>query len=156
MFFSFASTATRSASWSAAIRRRVFPAMSRGRTQAAGQRPAELVRVFVSRPSPVDAATSPYLVSRFRANPVFGEKVSWEANGVEPRWLGQETSDCAAAFDPSVFHNHGVDELRRFLAGAHARRETALLIATIGDLADDSPRSVMQTYDSSVNLPDLC
>jgi hypothetical protein len=130
--------------------------MSRGRTQAAGQRPAELVPVFVSRPSPVDAATSPYLVSRFRANPVFGEKVSWEANGVEPRWLGQETSDCAAAFDPSVFHNHGVDELRRFLAGAHARRETALLIATIGDLADDSPRSVMQTYDSSVNLPDLC
>ena len=34
IFFSFVSTATRSASSSAAIRRRVFPAMSRGRTVA--------------------------------------------------------------------------------------------------------------------------
>jgi hypothetical protein len=34
IFFSLPSTATRSASSSAAIRRRVFPAMSRGRTAA--------------------------------------------------------------------------------------------------------------------------
>jgi len=67
----------------------------------------------------------------------------------------QETSDCAAALDPSIFSGHGADELERFLAGAHSRDETALVIATIGDATDDTPPSVLSSSDSSVNLPEL-
>src|SRR6266487_1293202 len=59
--------------------------------------------------------------------------VQWQKHGVEPRWLGMETSDCAAALDPSIFHSHGADELKRFLAGAGSRDETALVIATVGN-----------------------
>jgi len=66
-----------------------------------------------------------------------------------------ETSDCAAALDPSVFHSHGADEWQRFLAGAGGRHETALVIATVGNAEDDSPRSVLSRYDASVNLPDF-
>ncbi|WP_152690514.1 hypothetical protein [Jiangella alkaliphila] len=95
------------------------------------------------------------MASRFRVKPVFGEQIDWETLGVEPRWLGQDTSECAAAFDPGQVFGHGVDEVRRFLAGAKVRGETALLVATIGVLDDDSPRSAMRTHDSSVSLPDL-
>jgi hypothetical protein len=64
-----------------------------------------------------------------------------------------ETSDCAAALDPSIFHGHGADELERFLAGARGRQETALIIATIGDAEGSSGPSVLSRYDASVSLP---
>jgi len=79
--------------------------------------------------------------------------VEWQKLGVEPRWLGMETSDCAAALDPSVFYGRGADELERFLAGVRGRDETALVIATVGDADDDSSRSVLSQNDTSVILP---
>jgi hypothetical protein len=79
--------------------------------------------------------------------------IEWQQHGIEPRWLGMETSDCGAALDPSIFHGHGADELERFLAGTRSRQETAIVIATIGDAEDNSKRSVLSRYDASVSLP---
>jgi hypothetical protein len=64
-----------------------------------------------------------------------------------------ESSDCAAALEPSAFHNRGASELGRFLAGASARSETALIVATIGNPDDDSPRHPLTTADYSITLP---
>jgi len=63
-----------------------------------------------------------------------------------------ETSDCVAAFDPSIFHSRGATELERFLSGAGARGESALIIATIGDVNDDT-RSVFGSARDSILLP---
>jgi hypothetical protein len=79
-------------------------------------------------------------------------EVEWQNHGVEPRWPGMETSDCAAALNPSIFLGQGTDELQRFLAGAGSRQETALVIVTIGNAEEDSPRSVRSRYDASVDL----
>lgn len=63
--------------------------------------------------------------------------ISWSENGAEPRWLGQDTSTCAAAINPSHFSGRGADEFDRFLSGAASRREPALIIATMGTADDD-------------------
>jgi hypothetical protein len=81
--------------------------------------------------------------------------IDWQRHGVEPRWLGMETSDCVAALEPGIFHDHGATELERFLTGAKSRNETALIIATIGDVEDDAPRFPLATADASVLLPGL-
>jgi len=65
------------------------------------------------------------------------------------RW---ETSDCAAALDPSIFHGRGGTELARFLAGARGRGEVALVVAMIGDVDDQFARSPFGA-DASVLLP---
>jgi hypothetical protein len=131
-----------------------------------GARPAGLIPVHVGQPAPteedpVDAGTGadapgsrwpPPHQSRV---PLVGAGVDWRRHGVEPRWLGMETSDCAAALNPSIFHSHGADELQRFLAGARSRQDPALVIATIGDAGDDFPRSVLSRHDASVHLPGL-
>ena len=64
-----------------------------------------------------------------------------------------ESSDCAAALDPSIYHGRGIDELERFLAGARARRELAVLITTMGNVNDRSPRRLGATADASISLP---
>ncbi|MFI6705406.1 hypothetical protein ACIBF7_03175 [Nonomuraea sp. NPDC050478] len=63
-----------------------------------------------------------------------------------------ETSDCVVALEPGFFHNRGADERDRFLAGARRRNELALVVAVIGDVDDDSTRSVLSHFDSSVYL----
>jgi hypothetical protein len=50
-----------------------------------------------------------------------GSSIDWQRHGVEPRWLGMETGDCAAAINPVIFQNRGGTELGRFLTGAKAR-----------------------------------
>lgn len=64
-----------------------------------------------------------------------------------------ESSDCAAALEPSIFHGKGAAELKRFLEGADRRGEIALVICMIGDADDTDPRSVMVTRDASIDLP---
>jgi hypothetical protein len=81
--------------------------------------------------------------------------IGWQRHGLEPRWLGMESSDCAAAINPGIFHNRGADELNRFLAGAKARNEIALIVATMGDIYDDAPRSPLASADDSILLPGL-
>ena len=78
--------------------------------------------------------------------------LDWQQLGIEPRWLGIETSDCAAAIDASIFAGNGVDELDRFLAGAADRGDIAVLVMTMGSLDDDVPRSALAQYDASVHL----
>jgi len=125
---------------------------------ASGSGPPRLVPVHVAQSSPIreNLADAPRRPSqRQRSSALVEPGVDWQKHGVEPRWLGMETSDCAAALDPSMVHGRGADELQRFLAGASGRQEPALVIATIGDAEDDFPRSVLSRYDASVHLPGL-
>jgi hypothetical protein len=80
---------------------------------------------------------------------------STKMHGVEPRWLGMDTSDCPVAMEPSIFHSSGADELKRFLTGARRRGETALVVAVIGDVTDDSARHPLSDVDASVHLGNL-
>jgi hypothetical protein len=81
--------------------------------------------------------------------------LDWQEHGLQPRWLGMETSDCVVALEPSIFHGHGAHELDRFLAGARMRDELALVVAVIGDIDDDRARSVLSYFDSSIHLGKL-
>jgi hypothetical protein len=92
---------------------------------------------------------------RSQGSALQGRSIGWQRHELEPRWLGMETSDCAAAINPGVFHNRGADELNRFLAGAKARNEIALIITTMGDIYDDTPRSPFASADDSILLPSL-
>jgi len=77
--------------------------------------------------------------------------IDWAHHEIEPRWIGSEAADCAAALQPSIFHSSGAEERRRFLAGAAGRGETALVVSMLGFTEDDTPRSVMQSsYGDSI------
>jgi len=86
-------------------------------------------------------------------SPLTGTGIEWAKHGVQPRWLGQESWDCAVALEPGIFSSDGDDERKRFLAGAAERGETALLMSTIGDVNDDTPQRVMSRSGASVMLP---
>jgi hypothetical protein len=122
-------------------------------------RAATLIPVHIGAAAPIeeDFADAPALPSQRQRQSALVEPggIAWHKHGVEPRWLGMETNDCAAALDPSIFRSRGADEWQRFLAGAVSRQETALVIATVGDAQDDSPRSILSRYDASVSLPDF-
>lgn len=81
------------------------------------------------------------------ANP----SLDWSGLGFEPRWVGFDTADCAAALEPSIFSGHGADEFDRFRQGAESRGELALVISPIGDL-EDKPRSILFEHDDSVSI----
>jgi len=78
--------------------------------------------------------------------------LDWQRHGLEPRWLGMDTSDCPVALQPSIFHSQGAAELDRFLGGAHRRGELALVVTMIGDLTDEGPRHPLASHDASVHL----
>jgi hypothetical protein len=57
------------------------------------------------------------------------------------------------AIEPGYFHNRGAFERDRFLAGARARGELAIVVTGIGDAGDeDVYRSVLFAGDASVHL----
>lgn len=87
-----------------------------------------------------------------RISPLEDPTFGWAEHGIEPRWLGMESSDCAVALDPSLYHGRGIDELERFLAGARNRNELALVITTMGNVNDESPRPIGATADASISL----
>lgn len=70
--------------------------------------------------------------------------------GVEFRWLGDQTDDCAAALEPSQLWNQGATERDRFLAGARHRGEPAVSLFTIAVEDDEPGRSVLFSADTSV------
>lgn len=72
-----------------------------------------------------------------RPTPWALDTIDWASEGFEPRWLGHESSDCAVSFDPSIFHNHGADELHRFTVGLQARSDLGIVIWTAG--RNDNP-----------------
>jgi hypothetical protein len=55
-----------------------------------------------------------------------------------PRWIGDDSSGAVATIEPSVYHDRGADEWRRFVAGAQRRGEVALAISMIGQPRDPS------------------
>ncbi|WP_395955144.1 hypothetical protein [Actinomadura sp. 3N508] len=65
--------------------------------------------------------------------------------------MGRETSDCAAAFDPSISHGRGADEQNRFLDGARQRGEVALMVATIGVPTDSLGRPTVRGHGTGLN-----
>ena len=81
--------------------------------------------------------------------------LDWQRHGLQPRWLGMETSDCAVALNPQIYATYGADELQRFLGGAQRRGELALVVAVIGNVNDHGPRSPLSSSGSSVNLGDI-
>ena len=117
---------------------------------------AGLVPVHVGRPQPGSQREKVLLAqverSAHRRSLRVPDGLDWQGCGLQPRWLGMETSDCAVAVQPSIFHNNGAAELDRFLMGARAREEPALAVVVIGDADDDSAPSPLSYFDSSVNL----
>ncbi len=114
-----------------------------------------LVPVHVGQPEPGSQQEWSLAERQGRARerpPRVPAGLAWQQHGMEPRWLGMETSDCAVAVEPSIFHNPGPAELDRFLAGARRRGELALVVTVIGDVTDDSPRHPLARFDASVHL----
>jgi len=112
--------------------------------------PAGLVPIHVGHPAPAAEAAptgdraggagSRWMRGqRSRRSPFVDPGIEWQRHGFEPRWVGMETSDCAAALEPNIFRTGGESELERFMSGAAGRGETALIVATIGDAGDDPP-----------------
>ncbi|MCX4460325.1 hypothetical protein OG585_52230 (plasmid) [Streptomyces sp. NBC_01340] len=81
--------------------------------------------------------------------------VDWQRHGLQPRWLGMESSDCSAALSPGYFHDQGAEEMKRLAAGAHQRGELALVVAVIGRVDEDRPRNPLSSADASVHVGDL-
>lgn len=77
--------------------------------------------------------------------------INWTGLGTAPRWTGTESSDCAAALEPGIYHGRGADERDRYLAGAASRSETALLISTIGDVSS-TYKHPLAVNDASVSF----
>lgn len=117
--------------------------------------------VHVGRPEPVPQAADPaptgvlhtMLARHQRQSPFADPEFDWAGHGLEPRWLGMESGDCVAAFDPSIYHRRGDEELSRFLEGAAHRQEVALVIATMGNVNDQRPRPIGVTADATISLP---
>lgn len=81
--------------------------------------------------------------------------LDWQKHGLQPRWLGMDTSDCAVALNLEIYASYGASERDRFLAGAQRRGELALVVAAIGNISDDSPRNPLSRFDSSMRLGDI-
>jgi hypothetical protein len=117
------------------------------------------VHVGLAAPREPEASAPPQRGSMItrnrRVSPLEDLAFGWSEHDLEPRWLGMESSDCAAAIDPSIYHGRGADELDRFLAGARARDELALLITTIGNVNDQRPRQLGATADATISLPGM-
>lgn len=91
---------------------------------------------------------TPWLAKQRRPT-VASPDLDWAAFGFEPRWVGSDTADCAAALQPSIYSGHGADEFTRFRQGAKSRGEIAVVISPIGDL-DEESRNVRNVFGSTV------
>ncbi|ADP78936.1 hypothetical protein FraEuI1c_0858 [Pseudofrankia inefficax] len=104
------------------------------------------VRSTISLGSPPPPPAQP-------ASPLSDRNFDWRARHVDPRWLGWETSDCAAALAPGI---HSTAELNRFFEGAKRRDEPALVVAMLGRGDVDTVRNGPPTdMLPTVNLTDV-
>ena len=89
---------------------------------------------------------------RGRERPIItSEPIDWEALRLIPRWIGDDSSQAVAAFEPSRFHDNGAQEWDRFLAGAVSRGEIALAVSTLRSAGQ--PRSALARTGASVMMP---
>jgi hypothetical protein len=124
--------------------------------------PSGLVPVHIGQPEPGSEEERALLARQKRTrgrSDLLQRRVpgglDWQKHGLQPRWLGMETSDCVVALEPGYFASYGADERDRFLAGARQRGEVALVVGAIGNASDDSSRTVLSRFDSSVNLSNM-
>jgi hypothetical protein len=82
------------------------------------------------------------------------EDIDWTNLGLEPRWVGEDTSTAVAAIEPSGFSEKGAEEWRRFQAGATARSELALYIST-AEPSGGEPRPALYSGVERVDFPYL-
>lgn len=93
---------------------------------AAAVRAPELVPFHVGHPVPKAKPPKPIFlgsggeasgptgrVLRIRQSPLTDVGIDWQRHGLEPRWVGMESADCAAALQPSIFGSNGGPELDR-------------------------------------------
>ena len=80
------------------------------------------------------------------------EAIDWALLGWTPRWVGDDSSEAVVALEPSMFHDRGADEWRRFLDGARARGELALAVSQVGTLEEPTLRNLFGPR-ASVMLP---
>jgi hypothetical protein len=73
---------------------------------------------------------------------ITSEVIDWAGLGLMPRWVGEDSSEAVAALEPSLFHDCGVDEWRRFLAGAQSRGELALVVSLVGSAVEPVYRAL--------------
>jgi len=79
----------------------------------------------------------PYL--RDERRPLVADRhLDWVTLGFEPRWVGFDAADCAAALQPSTLSRQSADEFERFRHGAYRRGEIALVISPIGSTERES------------------
>jgi len=81
---------------------------------------------------------------------IAGPAYDWTVLGFEPRWIGYDTADCAAALQPSIYSGQGAEEFTRFRQGAGGRGEIALVICPIGAL-DKEERKVRNVFGPPVD-----
>jgi hypothetical protein len=139
---------------------RIMQAMADGESASAGR-----VQLYVAHHPPawwdeMDAHARVYAADSgaepdiLRRPALVSQQIDWAVHGVEPCWLGMETSGCAAALDPSFFESQGANELKRFLAGTAARGETAVLVCTIGAAEKAPTRRFFGGEGTSILLGD--
>jgi len=112
--------------------------------------PHGLVPVHIGQPEPGSEQEKVWRLPRR-----VPDGLGWQNHGLQPRWLGMDSSDCAVALQPGFYASGGASERDRFLAGAQRRGEIALVVAVIGDAGDSGSHHPLSQYDSSVNLSDM-
>jgi hypothetical protein len=117
-----------------------------------------LMHIGLAEPGSPGAAPRPRLPDSREETPLqersalVGGGIDWAKYGVQPRWLGQESSECAVALEPGIFHTSGDVERKRFLAGAADRGEVALVVSSIGDVNDQHLRTNVFNNGDSVRM----
>ncbi|MBN9606713.1 MAG: hypothetical protein J0G30_08895 [Actinomycetales bacterium] len=107
-----------------------------------GSEPPEHWDDIEARQRQVGEDAAPWLQKQRRPT-VATADLDWTRLGFEPRWVGFDAADCAAALQPSVYTGRGADEFDRFRRGAESRGETAVVVSPIGHL-EDGPFSIFQ------------
>lgn len=121
-----------------------------------------LVPVLIALPRPGSRVVSPRpdrirtgASLRPRTSALTDGTIDWNRPGVQPRWLMEESYDCAAVLEPAFTFNQGDAELDRYFEGAVRRGECAVLVSTVGNADSDVMPSPGQIWDTTRILPPL-
>lgn len=73
---------------------------------------------------------------------ITSEVIDWAGLGFTPRWVGEDSSEAVVALEPSLFHDRGAAEWRRFVGAAQSRHELALAISQVGSATEPEYRAL--------------
>lgn len=86
-----------------------------------GARPLDHWDDVEARQCQLGEEAAPWLQEQHRPM-IASPTLDWAAIGLEPRWVGFDTAECAAALQPSIYAGQGADEFDRFRQGAASRK----------------------------------